>query len=75
MTDLDKQLYLLAGEAVRKCRSGDSISDEELAAGIRVLTKIIPPLLAMGDCYYLVFSDLNSKLSQLEGFQNSRRRK
>ena len=64
----------LAGNAIKKCRNGDPISDEELAAGIAVLNEVIPALHAMGDCYYLAFADLNQRLYVLEGFQQSRKK-
>lgn len=67
--------HRLAGQAVQKCRSGESISDEELAAGISVLKKVVPALHAMGDCYYLAFAELNQRLITLEGFQESRKRR
>lgn len=63
----------LAGNAVQKCRNGDSISDDELNAGISVLKELIPALHAMGDCYYLAFADLNQRLYVLEGFKQSRK--
>ena len=71
MTMTDRQR--MAGKAIQKCRNGDPISDEELVAGIAVLKQVIPALLAMGDCYYLAFADLNQRLCSLEGFQKSRR--
>ena len=67
--------YQLAGEAVKKCRSGEHISDEELKAGIEVLNDVIPALRAMGDCYYLASSNLRQRLSVLESFASARRRK
>lgn len=66
--------HRLAGQAIQKTRNGDSITDQELDAGIAVLRQIIPPLLAMGESYMLVFSDLNVRLSQLESFKMSRKR-
>jgi hypothetical protein len=65
----------LAGNAVQKCRNGEPLSDEEIAAGISVLQGVIPALLAMGDCYMLAYSDLNRRLSELESFQAARKRR
>ena len=66
--------YTLAGSAIRKCRNGDSISDEELSAGIKVLQQVVPALQAMGEAYYLAYSNLAQKLVMLEDFKEARKR-
>jgi hypothetical protein len=64
----------LAAIALAKLKSGDSISDEELAAAIKVLKNIIPVLNLFGPTYQLFVSDLNRNLASFEGFKISRKR-
>jgi hypothetical protein len=64
----------LAAIALAKLKSGDSISDEELAAAIKVLRNLIPVLTLFGPTYQLFVADLNRNLSSFEGFQTSRKR-
>jgi len=65
----------LAGQAIQKCRNGQSITDAELKAGISVLEEVVPALLAMGDSYYLAQASLQCRLTQLESFQQARKQK
>lgn len=71
--EITEEEQQLAGKAVQKCRSGQSISDEEIDAGIKVLNQVIPALVAMGQCYYLVYSDLNRRRTMLDDFKRSRK--
>lgn len=64
---------MLGASAVKKCRDGDYISDEELAAGIELLDIVIPALVQMGEVYYLVYSDLHRRREQLKDFQGARK--
>jgi len=65
--------HRLAASAYQKCMNGDNISDEEIKEGIKVLNNIIPPLMAMGDHFYIATSELNRRLSQLESYRDARR--
>ena len=67
--------YERAGQAIQKCSSGEPITDEELYSGVVVLrNEVLPALRAMGDCYYLAYSDLNAKLELLIDFHEARKR-
>jgi hypothetical protein len=63
----------LTASAVWKCRTGDPLHDDEIEAGIKVLSHVTHVLGSMGDIYLLAFSDLTRKLVQLEGFRDARR--
>ena len=66
--------HRLAGEAIRKLKTGDPISDDELAAGIAALSEcLIPALSAMGSRYDIVTADLRRQLTTLEGMKSARR--
>lgn len=59
--------------AISKLRNGQSISDEELDAGISVLNEIVPFLLALGERYILFYTSMQRDLSQLESFRDARK--
>ena len=63
----------LAGQAVRKLQSGEVFSDEELRAGIEVLSAVVPCLREFGLMYHLPYSALSRSLDQLKGFRDARR--
>lgn len=62
----------LAGRAVRKLRSGAALSDEELRAGIEVLSVLVPCLRELGLMYHLPYSALLRALDELKGFLHQR---
>ena len=62
----------MAGEAVKRLRSGESITNGELNAGIEVLSVVTSALCKMGPQYQLAHADLISKMWQLESFRESR---
>lgn len=64
----------LASIALMKIKTGDSITDDELKAGINVLNKTIPVISLFGPEYHLFVSDMNRILSSFEGFAVSRKR-
>lgn len=66
---------ILAARAVRKCRSGQSITNGEIDAALTVLPVLIHALSLMGDVYHLVKVDLHNKYYMLEGFKNERNKK
>lgn len=68
------QKQILAGSAIKKLRSGERITDEELDAAIPVVEFMCNSLLAMGEAYYLAYSNLHIKLEMLRDFQFARRR-
>ena len=63
----------LAGQAVKKLRSGATLSDEELRAGIEVLSVVVPCLRELGLMYHLPYSALSRALDELKGFRDARR--
>jgi hypothetical protein len=64
----------LAAIAISKHKTGDSISDEELDAGISVLKKTISAVRLFGQSYQLFVADMIRILHSFEGFAESRRR-
>jgi len=65
---------VLAGNAVKACLDGDSISDKELESSIKVLNIVVDALRHFGERYYLAYHELNQRYIQLENYMEARKR-
>ena len=70
----DTQLMQDAAQAVKKCRSGEPLTDIEIESGIAILTEVVRSLDRFGLEYTLTVNDLRRKLQLLEGFREARKR-
>jgi hypothetical protein len=55
-----------------KWKSGDAISDEELARGIAGLEEVLPFLQALGDRFFFAYWELMNFGKALIGFREAR---
>jgi hypothetical protein len=70
-----KQEHLMTSTVLNKLRSGESISDKELATAIEQLEPIVDFLQACGDIFFLPAKFLFGKLEQLKHFREARKGK
>ncbi len=66
------RIQKLAAKAIKKLRSSEPISDEELECAIQELLYTIPFIDALGERYALLRHSLRSDLSQFEDFRAAR---
>ena len=64
-----------ASDVLAKLRSGESISDKELANAIDTIEPVANFLRAAGDMFHLSWRYLNESLLQLKDFREARKRR
>jgi hypothetical protein len=68
----DQSDITLTRKAVRNYQVGGSVSDQEIAAGIKVLGTVTEVLFALGERYFLPAKELRHVWHQLRSFKSAR---